>query len=140
MKHDEELDDLLEGLEPPYESPEHARIGRVLDRYGIPFFYRQSTLVYDRDKHRIWHPDFTLPGYNGLIVEYLSPARQADYAVAAQRKHETYAANQIPAVFVSTLDLSSPAWPYRFLERVRRVGQESCAPHLYPVRQAGYRR
>ena len=36
----EALDDQLAELDPSYESEGEARIGRLLDKYGIPFFYR----------------------------------------------------------------------------------------------------
>ena len=63
------LEDRLGPLEPPYKSRGEAQIGRLLDRYGVPFFYEQPTLVYDTGRHHIWRPDFTLPTYGGLIVE-----------------------------------------------------------------------
>jgi len=34
------LDKQLADIEPPYESDNEARIWRLLDKYGIPFFYR----------------------------------------------------------------------------------------------------
>ncbi len=39
------LDDQLAELDPPYESEGEARIGHLLDKYGIPFFYRQATII-----------------------------------------------------------------------------------------------
>ena len=32
-----ELADLLDELDPPYESKEELKIGSMLDQYGIPF-------------------------------------------------------------------------------------------------------
>lgn len=47
----------LEGrLEPPYRSRGEARLGDMLDRYGIPFFYEYPLLVVSRGQYRIWHP------------------------------------------------------------------------------------
>ncbi len=38
----DELGDMLTELDPSYESKEELQIGRMLDQYGIPFFYRQK--------------------------------------------------------------------------------------------------
>jgi len=73
------LEDRLGPLEPPYKSRGEAQVGRLLDRYGIPFFYEQPTLVLDRGRHRLWRPDFTLPDYNGLVVEYAGMPDVPDY-------------------------------------------------------------
>ena len=66
---DSDLDARLAALEPPYRSRGEAQVGHLLDRYGIPFFYEQSTLIYDRGRHRVWHLDFTLPSYGSMIIE-----------------------------------------------------------------------
>ena len=50
----EELEDKLTELDPPYESLEELQIGRMLDQYGIPFFYRQPTVVYHQGQNEIW--------------------------------------------------------------------------------------
>ena len=44
------LEDRLDPLEPPYKSRGEAQVGRLLDRYGIPFVYEQPTIVYDRGR------------------------------------------------------------------------------------------
>ena len=67
------LEDRLDPLEPPYRSRGEAQIGRLLDRFGIPFFYEQPTLICDRGRHRVWRPDFTLPTYNGISLIELIP-------------------------------------------------------------------
>jgi len=114
------LDDQLEELEPPYESPAHRQIGRALDQYGIPFFYRQPTLVYDDESHHIWHPDFTLPRYNGLVVEYAC-AGQPHRDAYLQHQRDIYALNQIPAVLVYPGDMVTPGWQERLVERVAQT-------------------
>ena len=53
---DPELEERLTRLEPPYRSRGEAQVGRLLDRYGIPFFHEYPTMVYDRGRHRVWHP------------------------------------------------------------------------------------
>ena len=113
------LEDEIEELEPQYESPAHRQIGRALDRYGIPFFYRQATLVYEDGRHRIRHPDFTLPGYNGLVVEYAGHPNGDAYH---QHRRDVYALNQIPAVFVYPADVSRPGWQGYLMDRIQHAG------------------
>jgi hypothetical protein len=68
----EQLDEKLTELNPPYESKEELMIGRLLDQYGIPFFYKQPTIVYNQGKNEIWKPTFTLLSYGGLVIDYVS--------------------------------------------------------------------
>ena len=117
-----DLDDQLEDLEPPYESQAHRQIGRAFDQYGIPFFYRQATLVYEDGQHHVWHPDFTLPGYNGLVVEYANAAGNPNQRAYLQRRQAAYAVNQIPAVLVYPKDLSGSGWQERLIQRVAEAG------------------
>lgn len=104
------LEDRLGPLEPPYKSRGEAQIGRLLDRYGIPFFYEQPTLVYDARRHHIWHPDFTLPTYGGMIVEYAGVPNVPgpEYLELLQHKAAVYEANAIPAIFILPDDLGEP--------------------------------
>ena len=112
------LEDRLGPLEPPYRSRGEAQVGRLLDRYGIPFFYEQALLVYDRGQYRIWHPDFTLPTYAGLIVEYAGMSDVPDYMAGIQHKEQAYSANKVPAVFIYSDDLKGPGWPKTVMERI----------------------
>jgi len=96
-------------------------VGRLLDRYGIPFFYEHPLLVYDRGRYRTWHPDFTLPTYSSLIVEYAGMPDRPDYMRGIRQKQRVYQANEIPAVFVYPENLKGPRWPERVLERISRA-------------------
>ena len=112
------IEDRLGDLEPPYRSRGEAQVGRLLDRYGIPFFYEQPLLVLDRGRHRIWYPDFALPGYDGLIMEYAGMPDRPDYMAGIRHKKQVYTANQIPAVFVYPDDLKGPRWPDEVIARI----------------------
>lgn len=48
------------------------KIGRLWDQYGIPFFYRQPMVIYDRGKNALWELTFILPSYGCLVVDYLT--------------------------------------------------------------------
>ena len=112
------LEDRLHPLEPPYRSRGEAQIGRLLDRYGIPFFYEQPLLVYDRGRHRAWHPDFTLPTYDGLIVEYAGMPDVAEYMAGITHKKRVYEENSVPVVFLYPQDLKGRHWPDEVIARI----------------------
>ena len=116
-----ELEDRVESLEPPYRSRGEARVGRLLDRYGIPFFYEQPTLIYDRGRYRIWRPDFTLPQYNGLVIEYAGMMDVPDYARGIAHKERAYAANALPALFAYPEDLVKPGWAKELAGRIEEA-------------------
>lgn len=119
------LEDQLGPDEPPYRSRGEAQVGRVLDRYGVPFFYEQATIVYDRDAYRVWHPDFTLPTYASLVLEYAGLLDRPDYAAGIRHKAVAYARNGIPALFVYPRDLLGPRWPERLCEQIRQAGERA---------------
>ena len=122
------LEERLGPDEPPYKSRGEAQVGRLLDRYGIPFFYEQPAIVLDRGRHGIWHPDFTLPGYNGLIVEYAGMPDVQEYMAGIRHKSRVYAANGIPAVFVYPYDIQGPNWPEKVVGQIERA-YGSAPPH-----------
>ena len=97
---DPALDERLRQLDPPYRSRGEAQVGRLLDRYGIPFFYEMPLVVLDRGRHRIWHPDFSLLTYGGLVVEYAGMPEMEDYMRGIRHKEQVYRGNGIEAVFL----------------------------------------
>ncbi len=119
-------DPKLGELEPPYQTDVEARIGRMLDRYDTPFFYRQPRLIYDQGYHDIWHPTFTLPTYDSLVVEYADPESGIDYA----ERQRVYRFNGIAALVARDQDLSTTRWDDTLMRRVHAEYQRA---------QAGYR-
>jgi hypothetical protein len=103
------LEDMLTELDPPYESKEELQIGRVLDQYGILFFYRQATIIYHEGKNDIWKPSFTLYPYGGLVIDYV-PGSAQEQKDELLRKEQIYQYNQIPAVILGPEDLTEPNW------------------------------
>jgi len=100
------LEDRLVGPDYPYKSKEEASIAKMLDSYGIPFLYKQPTLVIENGKRCIEYADFFLPTYNGLAIDYIIESNSAIY----RRKKNIYQDNQTPAVLISRTDLHRPNW------------------------------
>ena len=116
---EEKLEDMLTELDPPYESKEELKIGRVLDQYGIPFFYRQATIIYNDGKNEIWKPSFTVYPYGGLVIDYV-PGSEQDHNDELLQKEQVYRYNQIPAVLLGPKDLTEPNWQEMLYGRIER--------------------
>ena len=100
------LEDRLVGPDYPYKSKEEASIAKMLKDYGIPFLYKNPTLVIENGKRMIEYADFFLPTYNGLVIDYIIESNSAIY----RRKKNIYQDNQTPAVLISRKDLHRPNW------------------------------
>ena len=124
MKNEEKLEDMLTELDPPYESKEELKIGRVLDQYGIPFFYRQATIIYDRGKNEIWKPTFTVFPYGGLIIDYIRGSEQKDMGEFIRRE-QIYRYNQIPAVLLGPKDLTEPNWEELLYGKIEKTYKQT---------------
>jgi len=136
-----ELEARASELEPKYRSAGEAQIGRLLDRYGLPFFYQQPTLIYDRGRYEIWHPDFTLPSANGMVIEYAGMAHTRDAAGDMRRQQEVYRENGIRALIADSSDLIGERWAERLYARIEEAARYALAnPWGYGQRGAeGYR-
>jgi hypothetical protein len=124
------LEDMLTELDPPYESKEELQIGRVLDQYGISFFYRQATIIYNDGKNEIWKPSFTLYPYGGLVIDYVPGPEQAQ-SDGLLRKEQVYRYNQIPAVLLGPKDLKEPIWEELLYGRIERAYRQAFDPMRY---------
>ena len=121
---------MLTELDPQYESMDELKIGHMLDRYGIPFFYRQATIVYDQGKNEIWKPSFTLYPYGGLVIDYV-PGSQEGKQDERIRKKDIYHYNQIPAVLVGPKDLTEPKWDQQLYARIGEAFKQRFGPSQY---------
>jgi hypothetical protein len=108
-------------------------VGRLLDRYGIPFFYEHPLLVHDRGRYRVWHPDFALPEHGRLIVEYAGMPDVPDYAAGIRHKQGVYQANGVAALFLYPEDLSGADWPRKVIELITAYRQITCSSRSSPV-------
>lgn len=127
---EQKLDDILIELDPLYESVDELQIGRMLDEYGIPFFYKQPIVIYNQSRNEIWKPAFTLPGYAGFVIDYVPNSAQ-NPKDEITRREQVYQHNQIPAVVFGPEDMSKPNWQkdlYTKLKQLYRdvVDQPGC--------------
>lgn len=131
MKNEtEKLEDMLTELDPPYESKEELKIGRLLDQYGIPFFYKQATIIYDQGKNKIWKPTFTIFPYGGLVIDYIPDKDQSQKDELLQ-KEQIYRYNQIPAVLLGPKDMTEPNWEEFLYEKIEQAYQRTFDPMRY---------
>jgi hypothetical protein len=103
-------------LDPEYESRGQAEIGRMLDDYRIPFFYKEPLLVWEDGQRRIRRPDFTLPTYNNTVIEY-TPAKDR----LAEQDKSVYRENNIAALFLGESYLSEPGWQQRLYDKLEEI-------------------
>lgn len=129
-----ELGDMLTELDPPYESIEELKIGRLLDQYGIPFFYKQATIVYDKGRNQIAKPSFTLLSYGGAIIDYVADAEDKQQVLQKEQLHRY---NQIPAVVIGPPNLDKPNWGKDLCEKLKWLTHQSFDPMRYMPEPAG---
>jgi hypothetical protein len=112
-----------EGNETPaYRSKAEVQIARLLDREGIGYRYEQPLAVLDRDRTRIWYPDFYLPEY-GMIIEYFGMNDDPGYRQRTEHKLAVYRQSGIEGVFLTEASLRGD-WPARILGQIESVLQE----------------
>jgi len=111
------LEDRLVGPHYPYESKEESSIAKMLKTYGIPFLYKQPTLVIENGKRMIEYADFFLPTYNGLAIDYIIESNSAIF----RRKKNVYQDNQIPAVLISRKYMQRSDWQKKLFNRLQNI-------------------
>ena len=124
---DEELEGMLAELDPPYESKQELQIGRLLDQYGIPFFYKQPMILYNRGRNEVYKPSFTLLSYGGLVIDYVPHSDEA----TALKREQLYRYNQVPAILVGPRSLTEPHWDRTLYEKLQHVHRQCLDPMLY---------
>jgi hypothetical protein len=142
------LEDHLAEHEPWYRSRGEAQIGRLLDRYEIPFAYEQPLRLYDGVRWRQYVPDFSLPIDRStsrlpLILEYLGMPDRSDYVDRWERKLEVYRMNDVPLKVIRPYDLSGSDWPVRLAQSIRSAYVAAARPDWTPLPSrvsASYRR
>ncbi len=111
-----DLEYYLGKLQPEYESAGQVEIGRMLDDYQIPFFYKEPHLVWENGERQIKRPDFTLPTYNNTVIEYITSPDQA-----TEQNKDLYRQNRISALFLEESDLAVPNWQQKLYDRLEDI-------------------
>jgi len=101
----------------PYHSEAERSIAEMLDSYGIPFYYKQPTLVVENGHRCIEYVDFFLPTYAGLSIDYVADPRGHAY----QRKTRVYTENQVPAALLTKRDISGKDWQQRLYSKLEQM-------------------
>jgi hypothetical protein len=124
----EELEAMLTELDPPYETKDELKVGRVLDRYGVPFFYKQAVIIYHEGKNEIWKPSFTLYSYGGAVIDYVAGEDQPGQRLS---RDKIYRYNQIPAMVVGPKDLEKPKWDEDLYAKLDQLYRRAFDPMRY---------
>ena len=133
----EELEDLLTELDPPYETKDELKVGRMLDQYGIPFFYQQPTIIYNEGTNEIWKPSFTLYSYGGAVVDYVADSSE-NAQERVPNRDKIYRYTQIPAVVLGPKDLDEPKWDEDLYTKLEQLYRQALDPLRYtPVGTGG---
>jgi hypothetical protein len=111
------LDDRLAQSRRRFDSREKAAIAEMLESYGIPFFYKQPTLVNDNGQKTIEYVDFFLPTYNGLAIDYVVDTKSKIYL----RKEQIYTQNQMQAVLLTRRDFYDKSWQSTLYKKIERL-------------------
>jgi len=107
---------------PAYRSKAEVQIARLLDREGIAFRYEHPLAVVDRERTRIWYPDFTLPEY-GMIIEYFGMNDDPGYRRRAEHKMQVYQETGIEGVFLTEESFRGD-WPARVVGQIEGILRE----------------
>ena len=129
----EELEDMLTELDPPYETKDELKVGRVLDRYGVPFFYKQAVIIYHEGKNEIWKPSFTLYSYGGALIDYVAGEDQPGQRLS---RDKIYRYNQVPAIVVGPKDLEKPNWDEDLYAKLEQLYWRAFDPMRYTLTDA----
>lgn len=130
MKSKPFLEDQLAPYEPPLQSAVEQQIGRLLDSYDLPFFYRQPTIVTYQGKNQLFCPAFTLPQHGGFVIDYLAPSNSEDPHPDPQDRHDIYRYNQIPAYVLGPRDLDKPNWQQSLYELIQKLNRQPYQDYL----------
>ena len=110
-----ELEDMVTDIGQQYDSKEESQIGQMLNQYGIPFFYKQPTIIYNQNNNEIWHPSFTLPQYGCDIIDYIAEQKHTSERISI------YNYNQIPAVVLGPKDMKNPNWEKLLYQKIEQA-------------------
>ena len=111
-----DLEYYIDKLQPQYESKGQEMIGRMLDKYGIAFYYKDPYLVWENGERKVKRPDFTLPTYNNAVINYTPRLNQV-----TERAKDIYRENWTAALFLDDSFLAKPDWQQRLYNELDKI-------------------
>ncbi|MFC1794069.1 hypothetical protein ACFL3Q_10840 [Planctomycetota bacterium] len=106
-------------IKSPYKSWGEEQIARLLDRNRITYQYEYPVAVIDREKTRLYYPDFRLPEY-GLVIEYFGINGDSGYDQRKRHKIEVYKKAGIDGLFL-TRDSLRGDWPDKIMVQIENI-------------------
>ena len=113
---DKTIEYYLSDPKPQYESKGQEMIGRMLDKYGIAFYYKDPYLLWENGERKVKRPDFTLPTYNNAVINYIPRLNQA-----TERVKDIYRENWTAALFLDDPFLAKPDWQQRLYNELDKI-------------------
>lgn len=116
---DKTIEYYLSDPKPQYESKGQEMIGRMLDKYGIAFYYKDPYLLWENGERKVKRPDFTLPTYNNAVINYIPRLNQA-----TERVKDIYRENWTAALFLDDSFLAKPDWQQRLYNELDKISHQ----------------
>ena len=116
---DKTIEYYLSDPKPQYESKGQEMIGRMLDKYGIAFYYKDPYLLWENGERKVKRPDFTLPTYNNAVINYIPRLNQA-----TERVKDIYKENWTAALFLDDDFLAKSDWQQRLYNELEKISHQ----------------
>ena len=121
MNQNQTLEEAIEDIRQIIDTKPESAIGSVLDAYGIPFYYKEPTIVYEQGENKLIYPAFTIPDYGPAIVDYMKES----YGDKYKYKKELYEQNQMPVVLITPEYLKNPVWQQQLYQQLNNISTQS---------------
>ena len=102
-----------------FKSRGERAIAEFLDGQEIAYQYEYPLAIVDREKTRIWYPDFRLPEY-GTIREYFGMNGNSSYNGQMAHKMKVYQKAGIDGIYLTESTMRGP-WQEMVIERIEQT-------------------
>ena len=102
-----------------FKSKGEREIAGFLEDQQIAYQYEYPLAVNDREKTRIWYPDFRLPEY-GMILEYFGMNGDSSYNEQMAHKMKVYQDAGINGIYLTESTMRGP-WQEMVIERIEQT-------------------
>ena len=116
----EEKEDAAVEKEEKEMSIQEEKVAQFLGELGLIKYYESPVFILDdKERPRVWSPDFFLPEL-GIYIEVCGAKRRA-----YKYRREIYQKNKIPVIFVKTY-FEEKSWKEWIRKEIRRIHDERC--------------